>query len=802
MVGGDVRPFCCDGCRGVCQTIYAAGLEGVYDRTDDGRLRTPPPPPAELDLYDVGAVLDDVAPTADGENLRETTLLVEGIHCAACVWLIERGMERLPGVEGAEVNLAGKRLRLRWDQAVVPLSALLGRLASLGYAAIPFTPDAAEEAAKRRERTSLFRLGFAGFAAMNMMWISIALWTGAAEDEYRPLFHYAGFFLATATLGFSGWPFLRGGWRGLTTFRATMDLPVALGASVTWGYSVYVTFAPGSVGEVYFDTVVTFLFVLLVGRHLELTARRKAGDATRRLMELQPPTALVWEGGETRRVAVRQVAVGASVLVRPGDRVPVDGLVAEGEGGVDEAILTGESRPVEKRPGDAVHAGSLNGDAALTVTVTAPVEENTLSIMARLIERAQSGKAPSQRLADAIVPSFVTVTLALAGMTFLYWRGEGFEFALMAATSVLIITCPCALGLATPMAVGFAAGLGARRGTLVKSGEGLERLATVTHLVFDKTGALTEGKPGVATVSPAAGVDRLRLLALAAAVERRSEHPLGKGIVAGAEEEGVEDTPGSVERFVATPGEGATATVDGAPVVVGSASYLAARGIAIDDEALSSAGRAGEAGMTPVFVGEGTRFLGWIGLLDRLRGDAAATVALLRRRGIGVSLFSGDRRETVDRIGAEVGIDPARRFAGMRPEEKVVGVARLQETGAVVAMVGDGVNDAPALTQADVGIALADGAGVALDSAAVTVAGGRLLRVADALDLGRTAVKVIRQNLLLSLGYNVVMVPLAMAGLVTPVVAALAMPLSSLAVVLNAARIERMTEGRGEGRWK
>ncbi|MBF0170193.1 MAG: heavy metal translocating P-type ATPase, partial [Nitrospinae bacterium] len=312
VVGGGERLFCCEGCKGVCRTIYEAGLEGVYDRTDDGTLRTPPPPPEELDLYDLPSILDDMAPSEGDGDVREATLLVEGIHCAACVWLIERGLDTVEGVKGAEVNLTGKRLRLRWDQSVVPLSSLLARLSSLGYAPLPYTPDAAEESARRAWRTSLFRLGFAGFAAMNMMWISIALWTGAAEDSFRPLFHYAGFFLATVTLAYSGWPFLVGGWRSLMTFRGTMDLPVALGAVATWGYSSFVTFVPGAVGQVYFDTVVTFLFVLLAGRHLELAARRKAGDATRRLMELQPPSAFVRQGREWVRTGVRAVPVGAS----------------------------------------------------------------------------------------------------------------------------------------------------------------------------------------------------------------------------------------------------------------------------------------------------------------------------------------------------------------------------------------------------------------------------------------------------------------------------------------------------------
>ncbi len=789
LVGGAERRFCCEGCKGVAQAIYAAGLEGVYDRADGGRLRTPPPAPEELDLYDLPSILDDVA-AGEGDR-REATLLVEGIHCAACVWLIERGLDQIDGVKGAEVNLAGKRLRLQWDQTKVPLSSLLARLAAIGYAATPYTPDKAEASAQRAIRMSLFRLGYAGFAAMNIMWISIALWTGAAEDSFRPLFHSAGFFLATTTLAFSGWPFLVGGWRSLITFRGTMDLPIAIGALATWSYSTYVTFAPHAVGEVYFDTVVTFLFVLLAGRHLDLAARRKAGDATRRLMELQPATALVKRGAAWERADVRSIPVGETVLIRPGDRVAVDGIVVEGEGAVDEAILTGESCPVAKGKGATLSAGSLNGVAPLVVTVTQSIEENTLSRMARLIERAQSARAPSQRLADVVVPYFVTATLALAALTYLYWRGDGFETALMAATSVLIITCPCALGLATPMAISFAAGLGARRGTLVKSGAGLERLADVTHVVFDKTGALTEGGPGIVTIEPAPGVESDKLLTVAAAVESRSEHPLAKGIVTAAKERHREPTVLSVERFEATPGFGAVAMVDGTLVAIGSADHLSRQGVSVPDEVMAGATAEGEGGVTSVYVASGGGYLGRFGLIDRLRSDAAETIARLEADGITVSLFSGDRPEVVDRIGAEAGIALTGRHGGMTPEEKVTGIERLRAGGAVVAMVGEGVNDAAALAVADVGIALAEGAGVTVAGADVSLAGGRLIRVAEAIALARATTKTIRQNLALSLVYNVVAVPLAMAGLVSPVVAALAMPFSSLAVIVNAARIER-----------
>jgi copper chaperone CopZ len=543
-IAGTERAFCCTGCKSVCLAIHAAGLEGFYRRTPEGVLLGPPPePPKNLTLFDLDAVQEEFTDVAFDD--REINLLVEGIHCAACVWLIERGLQSLPGVEEARVNLTGRRLRVRWDNGRLQLSRILRRLADLGYAATPFDPDASEGAIARENRALLFRLAWAGFAMMNLLWISIALYSGADQGEFRELFHWLGFLLATPTILYSGAPFYRGAWSGLRSGHLSMDLPIAIGVSVTYGYSLYVTLGGSEVGAVYWDTVVNFLFVILVGRYLEAISRRRAVAATQRLFDLQPKVAtrLQDDGSETV-VPIRSLVVGEWVLVRPGERIPVDGEILDGRSGVDESMLTGESRPAPKNAGDRVSAGTINGAGVLRVRVTGLLAETTLGRIIRLVEEAQASRAPIQRLADRVVPWFVAATLGLAALTFVLWVQVDLERALTAATAVLIITCPCAFGLATPMAVAVASGVGAARGILIKNGAVLERLSSIRHLVFDKTGTLTEGRPAVVAVagsdggwrrfapeSPELTEEQRADLRLIGALERLSEHPAAMAVL-------------------------------------------------------------------------------------------------------------------------------------------------------------------------------------------------------------------------------------------------------------------------------
>ncbi len=804
-VAGAERAFCCTGCKSVCEAIHAAGLEGFYRRTPEGEVLGPPPePPKQLALYDLDEVQAAYLDTST--DRREVNLHVEGIHCAACVWLIETGLARMPGVEEARVNLTGRRLRVKWDNARLRLSSLLERLSQIGYTAVPFDPEAAEGALQRGNRALLYRMAFAGFAAMNLMWISIALYAGADRGEFRGLFHWIGFAIATPTLLYAGWPFLRGAWLGLRQGALTMDLPIAIGASITYLYSLYVTL--GGAGQVYWDTVVNFLFVILVGRFLEAMSKRQAVASTQRLLDLQPKVATVLRDGEPVVLPIRAVKPGDLVLVRPGETIPADGIVSEGRSEIDEAMLSGESEPVARGVGEPVAAGTLNGAGVLKIQVTGLLRETALGRIIQLVEEAQSSKAPIQSLADRIVPGFVALTLALALLTFGFWMGRDLETALMAATSVLIITCPCAFGLATPMAIAVASGLGARHGILIKQGAVLETLSDIKHIVFDKTGTLTEGRPEVVEIQSRAAApeaswqthsgpatldagqrERLRL---AAALEQVSEHPFARAVVRLAKAARVGLSTAQVQAVRVAPGAGIAGTVDGHQVLIGTREWLIANGID---------GRAPDAEAEPHPLGtrlhcaiDGIECLRVVAT-DRLRPDAAEVVRQLQADGIKVTLLTGDRAAVARRIAAQLGAIEV--IAEVHPEEKDRVIAELQQRGERVAMIGDGINDAPALVRADVGIAVGSGTDVSIASADIVLMSTELMRVRDAAALSRRTLRTIRQNIGLSIAYNLIMVPLAMAALITPLVAAISMPLSSLAVIGNSARLRGLFKQRG-----
>ena len=807
------RAFCCTGCRAVCVAIYAAGLDGFYRRTPEGEILGPPPePPKQLDLYDLDAVQEEFV---DGlGDTREINLLVEGIHCAACVWLIENGLAATPGVQQARVNLTGRRLRLKWDNGRVKLSQVLRRLSAIGYAAVPFDPDAAEGALRRQNRALLYRMAFAGFAMMNLLWISIALYAGADQGEFRGMFHWIGFLIATPTLLYAGWPFYKGAWSGLRQLNLNMDLPIAIGASITYLYSLSMTLT--GVGHVYWDTVVNFLFVILVGRYLEAVSKRQAVSSTQRLLDLQPKVARIVRDGDEALVPIRAVRMDDLLLVRPGESIPADGLVEDGSSSVDEAMLTGESEPVTRTKGDTVAAGTLNGSGVLRVRVSGLLRDSALGRIIRLVEDAQASKSPIQCMADRIVPWFVAVTLTLATLTFLFWARQDLETALMAATAVLIITCPCAFGLATPMAIAVASGLGARNGILIKNGAVLETLSEIDHYVFDKTGTVTEGKPLVTMVSDSRGAwpvvagtmplepnalsaDSRAALAMAAALEQLSEHPLAQSITHLADEAGIDYRRIVVTNVQVEPGQGIAGDVAGRILVLGSADWLRRRGVKLADWNEADGTHVAMASMAGTIVHcaiDGTEAVR-LSIEDRLRADAAETIRRLRADGLKVTLLTGDRRVAAERIAAQLGdIDV---IAEVLPGDKNRVIADLQREGQRVAMIGDGINDAPALVRADVGIAVGSGTDVSIASADIVLMSNELMRVRDAGLLARRTLRTIRQNIGLSIAYNTVMVPLAMAAMITPLIAAVSMPLSSLAVIGNSARIRGVLTKSGSG---
>jgi len=767
--------------------IYEAGLEGFYQRTPDGQLLAPPPePPQEAQLYDIDEVQNEFV--HDMGDIRDMHLIVEGIHCSACVWLIERSLNTLPGIVDVKVNLSNKRLMVRWNNTQNKISNIIKHLSNIGYAATPFNPESAEGIIKKQNRALLLRMAFAAFAMMNLLWVSIALYSGADEGEFKQLFHWIGFLLATPTLFYSGWPFLKGAWTSLKNASLNMDVPIAIGAGATYSYSLFITISQPAVGEVYYDTVVNFIFVILVGRFLEAKSKRHAVDATQRLMDLQPRVAHVVRDNETHIVPIRSIQVDETILVKPGDKIPVDGFIISGNSSIDEAMLSGESAPVRKCSGDKLSAGTINIENTLTVKVSATLRNTSLGKIISLVEEAQASKAPIQCIADQIVPWFVAITLLLATLTFAYWYDTGIEHALLAATSVLIITCPCAFGLATPMSIAVASGLAARNGLLIKNGAVLEHLSRIQHFVFDKTGTLTEGKMRVKKI--VTHNNEQQILQTVAHIESLSEHTIASAIVNEAKSLNFTPDPQKVQHFINQPGYGISGEIKNEKVLVGNLKWLQKNNIDLQPDFVKQSAELEHQAISCVHIAIDNTHCGFIAIADQLRADAKKLINNLKRTGIQLTLLSGDKQAVAEAIANELG--GMQVIAEVLPGEKDKVIQNFQKAGQQVAMIGDGVNDAPALIRADVGIAIGSGTDVSMESADIVLLSNELDKIRLASDLSQRTLRTIRQNISLSIAYNIIMVPLAMMAYVTPLFAAIAMPISSLAVIGNASRIRSL----------
>ncbi len=785
-VSDKTRFFCCLACQSVCEAIHNAGLESFYVKTAEGVILNNPSD-SEAFLFDEDDDEQGLTDLISGQGDEKTIyLLVEGIQCAACTWLIEQTLSATKGVVSADVNLTNKRVKLDWDSRVCTLASILRVLKEVGYTAVPYEHVSTKAIQDKQQRNLLYRMAFAGFSALNMMWISIALYSGAAQGEFAGWFFWLSFFIATPTLFYSGYPFLANAITGLLHRRLTMDLPIAIGATVTYGYSCYALFSASNDHHIYFDTVVNFLFIILLGRYLEARAKQHALRATHRLVQLQPKLATLVKGETTQRVPIHSVRKHDYIMVKPGQKVPVDGVIREGQSTVDEAVLSGESSPVIKYQGDSVYAGSINHEGAFVVEVQATQNNTALAKIIKLMEDAQASKAPIQTLADRIVPWFVGTTLLLATLTFVLWSQIDSEKALMAAISVLIITCPCALGLATPMSVAVAIGEAAKRGIMIKQGAALEHLSRINHLVFDKTATLTEGKFHVVNVVTAEDYSNKQVMALAASAEQASQHSIAQAIVKEAQLLGC-SLP-AMSDFMSFPGQGIEAQVDYQDVMVGTMSWLQSKGIVFSPEWLNRLAEEEYTGLSCAFVVLNKRIIALIALQDKLRKDALATLSKLQKEGLTTSVLSGDRETTVKTVLKDVRHITIQ--AEVLPAGKIARIRGLQQEGACVAMIGDGVNDSPALVQADVGIALAGGTDVSVANADIVLMHNTLLDVFYVKKLANKTMSVIRQNLYLSIGYNIVFVPLAMFAFLSPLMAAVSMPISSLLVIANTMRIK------------
>jgi Cu+-exporting ATPase len=706
---------------------------------------------------------------------RQVVLDIEGMTCASCVQKVERALREVGRVDEASVNLATRTATVVTASAEV--EPLLDAVRSVGYGARPHRRDRspAEEV-----RAYGIRLAVAALFTVPLLWI-----TFAAPDLSRGM--ELAWALATPVELYAGWPFHRAAARAALHRTTTMDTLISIGSLAAYGYSVWATVSGAE--EHYFDTAAVIVTLVLVGKVLEARARMSAGDAARALLDRGATEANVLVDGTERRVAIEQVHAGALVVVRPGEKIPSDGVVREGRSWVDLSLLTGESVPVDVGPGDEVVGASINGHGRLVVFVTAVGDATRLAEVVRLLERAQGSKAPIQRLADRVSSIFVPVVLVVAALTFAGWVASDAHApgtALLHAAAVVLIACPCALGLATPAAIMAGTGRAAELGVLFKGAAVFEAARAADVVLLDKTGTVTEGAMTVDEIVPADGRGRDEVLSLAAAAESGSEHPIAVAVVAAAHELGIA-VPASTDHGV-EPGAGAVALVQGRRVRVG-------RPDGIDRALAEEAERLGSRGLTPFAVWEDGVLAGLVSVSDARKPDAARAVERMRALGLEVGIVTGDRRATANVVAGELGVE--RVLAEVHPEDKVREIERLREEGRRVIFVGDGINDAPALARADVGIAMGTGTDVALAAADVNLLGGSVSSVADALELTRRTYAVIRQNLFWAFAYNVVMIPLAVLGVLNPTWAAAAMALSSVTVVLNALRLRRFAPARG-----
>ena len=717
-------------------------------------------------------------------TLVNVDLAIDGMTCAACAVRIEKALGKLPGVEAA-VNLATERARIRFTRGRTDVPTLIETVRKTGY-------DARELTGVSREQEKLhhwmiyrreLRLFWISAAFTLPLVLQMATMFAGHHDELLP--RALQWLLATPVQFWIGRRFYVGAWKALRSGAANMDVLVALGTSMAYLFSAVVTAFGMHDLNVYFETSAAIITLVLMGKLLEARARGRTSAAVEKLLELQPRRAQVERDGRIEEIDLDLVVPDDLVIVRPGERIPVDGDVTQGASSVDESMLTGESMAVSKQAGSKAYAATQNQNGMLKIRATGVGMQTRLADIVRLVEEAQGSKAPIQQLADRISGIFVPVILVISLATlsgWLFFNGN-FTHALIAAVAVMVIACPCALGLATPTAIVVGTGRGAQSGILIRSAGALERAGKIRTLVVDKTGTPTLGKPVVTIVLPTAGHDESTVLRLAASIEQHSEHPLALAVLARARATGVSLSP--VSEFNAVPGMGVRARIDGQTYLIGSPRFVGGEQFAIGD----GVRRLTATGATAVVLADENRVIGMIGIADEIRPTSSSAIARLRDMGIEVIMLTGDNEATAAAISARLGIDRFR--AGVLPGDKAEEVGRLKQHGGVVAMVGDGINDAPALAAADVGFAIGSGAQIAIEAADITLMRNDLTGVVDAIRLSRATLGKIRQNLFFAFFYNVLGVPLAALGMLNPVIAGAAMALSSVSVVTNSLLLRR-----------
>ena len=776
-VGGEAMNFCCHGCQGAYRIITNAGLGQFYQRRHWEETGVPEMvfQTAYQDEY-LNRFIHDT-PTGS-----EISFLIEGIRCASCVWLIEKILSVENGVKSARVNFGTHRLRVLFDPEQTRPGLLMTTLSRIGYLAKPFSRDAAQQQAESTQRTLLIRFGTAAFLSMQLMGFSFALYAGyfqGIDPTTRRLIQLFAALVTTPVVFYSGFPFLAGAWHSIRNLLPNMDLLISLGVLMAYFYSLWALIVGG---EVYFDTAAMIVTLILLGRLMENAARRLAGNGIDRLLRLSPDLATrLSEDHDPEQVVSCDLQPGDRILVPPGQRFPVDGTIDQGVTEVDEAIVTGEVIPVLREPGMPVIAGSLNISTAVQVIVTQRVSDSFVARIARLVEEAQSRKAPIQSLADRLAVIFAPSVIICALLTGLYWftHSHNLNIAILNGVAVLVVACPCALGLATPTAVLVATGAAAAHGILFRGGDILEAAARVRVAALDKTGTITCGRPEVRKIVPLVGTEDA-LLTLAATLEHASTHPLAQGILKAARERNLQLSPGPTQ---AVPGQGISLATDAGIVLAGTRDFLSQHGVVIPKTTTTST-------LTEVHLAMGSLYQGVIYLDDQTRPEAPIAIADLKGLGIEPVMLTGDHEQAARQIAEPLAISFS---AGLPPEQKADWVKETQARKRPVVMVGDGINDAPALSAATVGCAMAGSTDIALDTADLVLTRPDLNKLVLALTIARRALRIIHQNLFWAFFYNILMIPLAATGRLAPIHAAAAMAASSVCVVANSLRLRRVS---------
>jgi Cu2+-exporting ATPase len=781
---GEDRAMCCVGCQAVAQAIVDTGMESYYQyRTETAPTGKELVPEFlnQIKSYDIPAIQDRFV-KQDSGDLSEVSLILEGITCAACIWLNERYLSSLQGVVDVQINYTSHRARIRWDDEQIKLSDIIEAVSRIGYLAHPYDPQRQQEIVERERKSLLRRIGIAGVLGMQVMVLAVALYTGGwwgMEEDFQLFFRWASLLFTIPVITYAASPFFTNAWADIKRRTVGMDVPVSLGISIAFLSSIWATLAQQ--GEVYFDSVVMFTFFLLIARYFELIARRHTSEATDAMVRLQPTVATRLSGDNVESiVAVADLAIGDILLVRPGENIPADGVVIDGQTSVDESLLTGESLPVDKGADSTVIGGSINIASPFRMRVVKVGKGAVLSTILDMLDQATSEKPAISRFADRVAARFVVTILIMAAAVALFWWSSGSPEWIAITISVLVVTCPCALSLATPVAMSAATGRLTQLGLLTMKGHSIETLAQVEHFVFDKTGTLTQGRLSLTRIQQLSeGYDDAEILQVAAGLEAGSEHPIAKAIV------NKSSRPGFTANNISNqPGRGVTGTIDGQKWYLGSQDFIAEHVVSdlshtsyLQDDHHSSI----------IWLANEQHPVACLSFSDQLRVGALPLIQSLQVKGKEISIVSGDNEAAVRAIASDLAVNHY--MSQTLPDDKLNYIDKLQSEEKVVAMLGDGVNDAPVLAKAQVSIAMGGGTQIASISADMVLLSDRLEHLIDALMVSQKTMRIVKQNIAWALFYNISAIPAAALGYIPPWLAAVGMSASSLVVVGNSLRI-------------